>query len=106
MPKRKHKSKPKEIQEIAKERIEELFRQAENAYKSDPKLSNRYVQLARKIAMKTKVKMTSKQRRMYCKHCYCFLMPGKNSRVRLTGRTITCTCFECKKHTRMGYKKK
>ena len=104
--KAKHQKKKEEHQKIAKERIKELFKQAVEMFKEDSKLSDRYVQLARKIAMKYKVSLTSTQKRKFCKHCYCFLMPGVNCKVRITGKTITYTCNNCKKFTRIGYKKK
>ncbi|MFH1439920.1 MAG: hypothetical protein ABIG89_05105 [Candidatus Woesearchaeota archaeon] len=91
---------------IAEQRISELFRQAIDMYNQDSKLSDRYVYLARKMAMKYKVKLTSLQKRKFCKHCYSFLMPGKNCIIRITGKTITYSCKICKKFTRLGYKKK
>jgi len=104
--KARHQKKKDEQIKIAKQRIKELFKQAVDIFSEDPKLSNRYVQLARKIAMKFKVKLTSTQKRKFCKHCYCFLMPGVNCTVRITGKTITYTCKKCKKFTRIGYKSK
>ena len=104
--KARHQKKKEGHKKIAEHRIKELFKQATDMFKKDPKLSNRYVTLARKIAMKFKVKLTSLQKRKFCKHCYCFLMPGKNCTVRITGKTITYTCKKCKKFTRVGYKGK
>lgn len=101
-----HKKKSEEFQLIAKERIKKLFEQAVEMFSTDSKLSDRYIELARKIAMKYKVKLTSAQKRMFCKHCYSFLMPGKNCTVRLTGKTITYSCKKCKKFIRIGYKSK
>jgi len=102
--KARYQKKKDEHQEIAKQRIKELFKLAVDMFSEDSKLSNKYVKLARKIAMKFKVKLTSLQRRKFCKHCYSFLMPGKNCTVRTTGKTITYTCKTCKKFTRIGYK--
>ena len=104
--KRKHKQKPSNIRKTALERIDILFEQAEEQFSKEPKLSDRYVELARKIAMKYKIKMPSRLKRQYCKHCYTYLMPGANSIIRLTGKTISYYCKKCKKYSRIGYTKK
>lgn len=106
MAKRRYKKKPAKELGIAEERINELFRQAVEIFNYDSKLSDRYVQLARNIAMKYKIKLASKYKRMFCKHCYSFLMPGVNCTVRITGKTITYTCKRCKRFSRIGYKGK
>jgi len=100
-------SKKSEAQaRIAKERIDTLFAEAKNAFREDPSLSHRYVQLARKIAMKYKLKIPSKYRRQYCKHCYRYLMPGENSRVRTREGKLVVYCLECKKYSRYVIKRK
>ena len=104
--KRKHRKKPESQLRIAKERIIELFKQAELAFREDPKLSDRYVHLARKISMKYKVKIPSALKKKFCKHCYCFLMPGKNCRVRTKEGKVVYYCLNCKKFMRFLYKKK
>src|SRR3989338_9484492 len=87
--KRKYSKKPSEFREIALERIKVLFEQAQLRFKEHPELSNRYAKLARTIAMKYKVRIPSELKRRYCSHCYHFLMPGVNSRVRIQkGRVI------------------
>ncbi len=102
--KRKYKGKPREQQKIAKERIQVLFKQAKDMFKEDPKLSDRYVYLARKIAMKYKVKIPSKLKRRFCKHCYNFLVPSVNCRVRAQRGKVVYYCLSCKKFTRLPYK--
>jgi len=102
--KRKHKKKPFEQRKIALERINELFKQARIMFKEDSKLSDRYVALARKISMKFKVKIPSKLKRQFCKHCYKFLMPSVNCRVRTKEGRLVYYCFSCKKHYRIPYK--
>jgi len=100
--KRKHKKKSAEQQSIAKQRIKQLFEQADEIYPN--KLANRYVELARKIAMKCKVKIPSMLKRKFCKHCYCYLRPGDNARVRLSNGKLIYSCFQCKKFTRLPYR--
>lgn len=86
--------------DIAKERIEQLFLQAEK----NREMANRYVSLARKIAMKIKVKIPLKYKRRFCKYCYKYFNKD-NSRVRITRGKVVISCFECKKFTRIPLKK-
>lgn len=102
---RKHISKPAYQQKIAKERIEILFKEAKKMFREDHHLSNRYVQLARKIAMKYKVKIRSELKRKYCKHCLSYLVPGTNCRVRTQRGYVIYFCNNCKEVMRFVYKK-
>ena len=90
--------------EIAKERMEKLFLQAENIFSTNKALANRYITLARKIAMKVKIRIPLELKRKFCKHCYKFLMPGVNSRIRTRDGKVIISCFECKKFTRIPVK--
>ena len=92
------------IKNIAKERIAILLKQAEEMFSKNPKLSNRYVYLARRIAMKARFKMPSLFKRKFCKHCYHFLMPGKNARIRTREGKLIIYCLNCKKYTRIPLK--
>jgi len=89
--------------QIAAERIKVLFEEAKKAFRKDSKLSDRYVHLARKIAMKYKVKVPRELKRKFCKHCYCYLVPGSNCRVRLQGKKVVYYCLKCKKFMRFPY---
>lgn len=100
----KRRYKSKEHQKIAKERVEVLFKQAKEMFKEDPKFSDRYVYLARKIAMKYKVKIPSRLKRKFCKHCYKYLVPSVNCRVRAQRGKIVYYCLSCKKFARLPYK--
>ena len=103
--KRKYLKEIKKQKGIGRERIEVLFEQAESAFKKDPKLSNRYVELARKIAMKCKIRIPKELKRRFCKHCYVYLVPGKNCRVRTHEGKVVYYCSSCKKYTRFPYVK-
>jgi len=96
-------SKQKQKQ-IARERIKILFEQAEEVFSKNKSLANRYVTLARKIAMKVRLRMPRELKRKYCKHCYKFLMPGVNARIRTRDGKVVISCFECKKFTRIVIK--
>lgn len=104
--KRKYKSKPGKQKKIASERIIILFDQAKKAFKKDLKLSNRYVLLARKIAMKYKVRIPSALKKQFCKHCHSYLVPSVNVRVRTKEGKVVYYCLNCKKYMRFPYKKK
>ena len=86
---------------IGKERISILFSKAEEVYNQDPLLSNRYVTLARKISMKLRMRIAPEYKKKFCKHCYSFLMPGKNSRIRINSGKVIILCKECNKFMRI-----
>ncbi|MEK6962856.1 MAG: ribonuclease P protein component 4 [Nanoarchaeota archaeon] len=94
---------PKEKKKLAVDRIHTLFLEAEEQFKKRPELSNRYVELARKIAMKARVQMPHEYKRRFCKKCHSYLMPGVNCRVRLTQHKVVYTCGVCKEYMRMPY---
>lgn len=96
----------KQQKQIAQERIKILFQEAEKNFSKNPQLSHRHVQLARKIAMKVKTRIPLELKRKICKHCYKFLMPGKNARIRTREGKLIIYCLECKKYTRILLKKK
>lgn len=90
--------KPQWMREIAKERIEILFNQAEKEFKNHPARSHRYVELARKLSMKYQVRISRKWRRRFCHKCYKFLVPGVNCRIRTRPKRekhLVIKCLEC-----------
>jgi ribonuclease P protein subunit RPR2 len=91
---------------IARSRIKILFEEADKMFKKNKKLSNRYVEIARKIAMKVNLSMPKKYKRQFCKHCYKYLRNGVNSRVRTNKGKVVIYCLECKKYTRIPLIKK
>ncbi len=90
-----------EQKKIAEERIKILFQQAQENFSKNKSLANRYVTLARKIAMKVKVRIPLELKRRYCKHCYKYLMPGVNARIRTRIGKVVISCLECKKFMRI-----
>lgn len=91
------------VKKEAKRKVEELFVYAESIFSSDKSLANRYVKIARKIAMKVNLRLPSKLKRKFCKHCYGFLMPGINCRVRTRDTKVIYYCLECKKYMRFPF---
>jgi ribonuclease P protein subunit RPR2 len=84
------------LKEIAMERVKQLFKEAS----SNPKMANRYVLLARKIAMKVNLKIPKEFKRKYCKHCNSYLRPGVNCRIRNNRSQVVYKCLDCNKFMR------
>ena len=97
------------MQQAARERILDLMDRADAKFSEDPALSQYYIELARKLAMATKITIPREMKRRICHHCKHWLVPGKNVRYRIThrknyGSYITVTCLECGHITRYLFK--
>ncbi|MEM4729142.1 MAG: RNAase P [Thermoplasmata archaeon] len=86
----------REIVRIAQERMVILFKMArERALAGDLALAERYVALARNIGMRYNVRPPAPLKRLYCRTCGSFLIPGRTLRVRIRpGRAIS-SCLKC-----------
>jgi len=92
----------KQLKKIAESRIKRLFNLSEEyALNERLELSNRYVFLARKMSMRYLVPIPPEYKRRFCKHCYSYLLPGKNCRVRIQRNKIVTYCNICKKYSRI-----
>ena len=80
-----------------------LMAEAGKAVRQNPSRANRYVAIARKLAMKHNVKLPPSIKRRICSHCYSYLQPGQTARVRLRNKKLVWYCFSCKKHKRIPY---
>jgi ribonuclease P protein subunit RPR2 len=65
--------------------------------------AKRYVELARRIGMKTRTKMP--EGLGFCKGCMLPLVPGVNCRVRLSNHHVTTCCTSCGRIHRRPYLK-
>lgn len=95
--------------QIALQRIRILFQLAKAVVHEDPRLAQRYVKVARRIAMATKVRLPKEYRRLICRHCKSFILPGVSCRVRTQTRRephLVITCFTCGKHTRIPLRRR
>ena len=99
MPKKYYK-KSKQQQEIAENRIKFMFQLAKEVFKEDSTLADKYIKIARRIAMKHKIKLPSSLKKRFCKHCHKFLVPSVNCRVRLHKHRLIYYCFGCKHYMR------
>lgn len=93
---RAYNKRKKYYKTIANHRIHTLMRLAETtAQQGHLHYANRYVSLARKLAMRYVIPIPPEFKRNICKHCYAFLLPGKNSHTRIQQGKIITTCHTC-----------
>jgi len=88
----------RQTERIALERVRILFRLAEEAFPADSARAQRYVDLARRIAMRTRLRIPRDLRRRVCRRCNAFLVPGATSRTRIRQRRephVAITCLKC-----------
>ncbi|MEM4699952.1 MAG: ribonuclease P protein component 4 [Candidatus Nezhaarchaeales archaeon] len=86
------------VKDLALQRIARLFEAAEEVYRKYPEVADRYVELARRISMRCRVRIPRPLRRRFCHSCYRFLVPGVSCRVRLSPRRsphVVITCLRC-----------
>ncbi|KCZ71797.1 RNase P subunit RPR2 [Candidatus Methanoperedens nitroreducens] len=89
--------------DMAQQRIIRLFELADHEFKAHPERSNRYVQLARRIAMRYRVRIPQELKQKVCKHCHAYLVQGVTARTRLQDTHITTTCLVCGEQMRRPY---
>lgn len=93
------------VKKIATERIGILYGLAVETYKTEPKLSARYVKLIKQISTHYKIKLDDEIKRHICKKCGSVLVPGSNLSVRIasTKRFVLYKCLNCGAETRIPY---
>src|SRR4030042_1000 len=93
---------------IALQRVQTLFRLANGIFSEDPALAQRYVDIARRIAMAARIHLPKEYRRQVCRHCKSFILPGVNCRVRVRQRRephVVITCLKCGNQMRVPLRK-
>lgn len=105
MAKRRSRKEVDDLRHIAEERIAILFQHAEQEFPTRPELANRYVELARKIAMRMQVPIRPDFSMKYCKGCNSYLVIGKTVRIRLQPEKgyMLYTCLNCGNKRKFGY---
>ena len=86
------------IRKIALERMQILIDNAISNARTNPELSQRHAQLARRISTKYNIRMPYFLRIVFCKKCKSFIAPGINSKIRLgraSVKSIRITCNFC-----------
>lgn len=92
---------------IAEHRIKRLFSFAKKQIiRGKKNNAQNAVRIARKIAMKTATALPKEYKHMICKHCYQYLHPGVNCRVRFHDNRKIVTCLTCQNSNRYPYKPK
>jgi ribonuclease P protein subunit RPR2 len=97
------------VRQIARQRIQILFKQAKKVAKPDPKHAARYVLSARKLAMAAKIRIPVEFRWETCKECNALFVQGVNCRVRIKQKRephVVVTCLNCGNQTRILLKRK
>lgn len=89
--------------DMAYERVLRLFELADMEFRKHPERSDRYVQLARRIGMRYRVRMPPELKHRICRHCHSYLVQGATARTRLQGTHISTTCLACGKQMRKPY---
>ena len=97
MGRRHHKSDRKPV---ARERISILFAQAARFFPENPDWSNRCIALARRIAMKERIRIPRELRRTFCRRCSRYLVPGVTMQTRIHRSRVVVTCTSCGYHRR------
>ena len=107
MKRRRTRSLSPERVKIAKERIDILFNLAEKELKNS-KRSRRYVKLARKIGKRYNVRLTTGQKRKFCKECNQLLIPKKTCEIKIDSnkKFMKIKCRNCGNVSRQPYVKK
>lgn len=78
---------------FARERAGTLLDLAEKRYlEGDEKLSKRYVEIARKIAMRHRIRLGAKR---FCKKCGVIFIWGETFKTRIAGKKPYRICAKC-----------
>ncbi|HXW99273.1 MAG TPA: ribonuclease P [Methanomicrobiales archaeon] len=93
-------SQTPETRRLARERIGILFDRAREFFPENPEVSDRCVDLARRIAMRQRVRIPRPLRRRFCRRCSAYLVPGSTLRVRVHRGKVVTTCIRCNAHRR------
>lgn len=88
--------KPTWQKELAIERVKRLFELAEESHLSKTNMADRYVELARELAMHYKVGIPKELRARFCRKCGAYLSPGSTATVR-TRKSLKAVIIRCKK---------
>lgn len=92
------------VNKIAFQRCATLLELSREMFAKDKALAKRYVSLARKIAMRHRLKLGARD---FCKKCSTPFMPGVTLKVRLKPKEkiIAYICLECGAKKRFKYSK-
>lgn len=81
--------------DLAKQRIIKLLRMADSIYRTEPGLAIKYGELARRISLRSRVKIPREWRSRFCKRCGVLLFPGLNASIRTRERRFPHIVIKC-----------
>lgn len=91
--------------QIAQRRIITLFEIAQtNAEAKRFDLADRNIDIARRLSMRYLTPIPNEFKKRFCKHCYSYLIPSINCRVRIHHSKTIIYCKNCNKFTRIPIK--
>ncbi|HOP09255.1 MAG TPA: lipoate protein ligase C-terminal domain-containing protein [Candidatus Methanofastidiosa archaeon] len=90
---------------IASRHVERMLELSLDNLDERPERSRRYVQIARDMIRKHKVKLAPEQKGLFCKKCNTPLVPGRTSRVRTRSGMVSTTCLHCGNVRRHPFRK-
>jgi len=85
-----------QTKQLARERISILV--ANVLKENDEELAAKQARLAKKVAMRFRVRLPYEARQLFCKKCKAFIVPGRSARVRIgrsKTRAVRVTCLKC-----------
>lgn len=85
--------------DFARSRIEKLLQLAKEYLETDEVLSKRYVTLARRIAMRHRIKLGNK---LFCKKCGILFVFGKTVKARTSKGRVLRICLKCNRARQAG----
>ncbi|MGC8572046.1 MAG: ribonuclease P protein component 4 [Candidatus Micrarchaeia archaeon] len=96
------------IKQIAEERIEILFDEAQKKYHKNPDLAKKYIKNMIKISSHYKVKIPKSIKNNICRKCNNLLIPGYNTSIRIVSSKeyIAKKCLSCGNELHIFYKNK
>jgi len=86
---------------IARERVDILFKLAQDNFSRNRERAHSYARLAWRIALRYNLGLPREWKPHFCRGCKSFLMPGENSRVRVSRGRVVITCLECGRKRRI-----
>lgn len=95
--------RPDKGKERAKNEIERLFSLAKE--RGDSEISSESIKLANKISQKFRIRLSPELKRKFCKKCFSYYVPGKNSIVRIDKGRVAYHCKICGNIAKYPYAK-
>lgn len=88
----------RQSKEVAIKRVKTLFNLARRIVHTDPELAQRYINISRKVAMASRIRLPMEHKYQICKYCKSYIGSSSGCRVRLKQKRtshIVITCFNC-----------